>query len=94
MSVPWPFRDPENLAVFTTRQVLEDGRPIQLVTHDAEDGAWQFLSDGAALESDGRIIALREALDIDQAIAELADLPTGWQAFRATPSSPWKRRKT
>jgi hypothetical protein len=41
----WPFDDPENTAVFTTQHVLEYGQPIVRVTHDVEDGAWQFHGD-------------------------------------------------
>lgn len=28
----WPFADPPNLATITTRQVIEEGHPILLVT--------------------------------------------------------------
>ena len=39
----WPFADPPNTAVITTRPVLEQSAPILLVVHDAVDGTWQFL---------------------------------------------------
>lgn len=87
----WPFKDAKNTAVFTTKFVLENNQPILHVSHDAEDGAWQFHSDDVAQESDARIIALSEALDIDPSIAELSDLPEGWKATRQHPSTPWKR---
>ena len=35
----WPFDHPPNPACITTRLVLEEGYPILLVTHDADDGA-------------------------------------------------------
>lgn len=38
MSADWFFDDPPNIAVITTRQILELGYPILHVTHDAEDG--------------------------------------------------------
>jgi len=43
MSKRWPFPDSAETAVLTTRQVLEQGLPVLLVTHDRDDGAWQFL---------------------------------------------------
>jgi hypothetical protein len=39
----WPFDQPRNCAVFTTRQVLEGAEPILHVTHDSDDHGWQFL---------------------------------------------------
>ena len=34
---------PDDIAI-TTRQVLHERWPILLVTHDADDGAWQFVN--------------------------------------------------
>ncbi len=89
---PWPFGDePRNVAVFTTRQVLE-GRPVVRVSHDADDGAWQFLCDSPERPiADARIVALEEALRRDPTLAEVADLPLGWGAWRARPGAPWQR---
>jgi len=93
MNANWPFQDPKDLAVFTTKEVLENRRPILIVTHDVEDGAWQFHSGDSMQESDARIISLDEALTIDPTIAALADMPTGWIASRTTPSHAWKRER-
>lgn len=87
----WPFKEAKNTAVFTTKFVLENNHPILYVFHDAEDGAWQFHSEDVAEQSDARIIALSEALDIDPSIAALDDLPEGWKATRQKPSTPWIR---
>ena len=38
-----PFHTPDGL-VFTSRQVMYDDWPILLVTHDADDEAWQFVN--------------------------------------------------
>jgi hypothetical protein len=38
------FREAKNVAVFTTRQWLDEKKPILRVVHDA-DGDWQFLPD-------------------------------------------------
>lgn len=88
----WPFADPRNVAVFTTTQVLRLGQPILHVSHDDDDGAWQFHT-GAAQVSDGdaMIVALSTIVDHDPSICELADLPCGWIAERDGIGSPWRR---
>ena len=43
MNDDWPFDDPKNVATFTVHQIARDRNPILRVTHDSEDGAWQFL---------------------------------------------------
>ena len=93
MTVPenWPFDDSPNVAVITTRHVLE-GAPILLVAHDEEDGGWQFHTGGPAIEADARVVGLREIWVLDPSVAEVADLPLGWQAWRNTPAGPWRRK--
>jgi len=49
----WPFDDPPHVVVFTTKSIAFRQRPVLLVTHDEEDGAWQFLPrEGAGHEQD------------------------------------------
>ena len=38
------FDESLNTAVFTTKYVIQDKHTITLVSHDLQDGAWQFLS--------------------------------------------------
>jgi hypothetical protein len=40
----WPFEGPQNLAVISNRKVIFGGEWIALVSHDEDDGGWQFLS--------------------------------------------------
>jgi len=35
----WRFEDAPNVAVLTTRSIVQDGAWVARVTHDAEDGA-------------------------------------------------------
>jgi hypothetical protein len=86
----WPFADPPDLAVFTTRAVLEDGLPVLLVAHD-DDGAWQFLCGTTSEVSQARLISLGQVLELDGGLGVLADLPPGWIARRLTPAGPWTR---
>ena len=95
MTTPWPVEDSPNVAVFTTKPVVRGGQPILYVTHDDDDdGAWQFHTDGDALEEDAMLVALKTILALDPSIAELADLPYGWIATRASATSPWVRRSS
>ena len=91
---PWPFEDAPNTASLTTVHVLNRSRPILLVTHDAEDGAWQFLCGTTNDSSDARVVGLNTVLQLDPSLAELADLPPGWRAWRDAPGEPWRRQAT
>jgi hypothetical protein len=88
----WPFGDPPNTASITTRQVLEDGAPILRVSHDADDGSWQFLCGTTDDPADGRVVGLGRMYARDVTLGEIADLPEGWHAWRAGVGLPWQRR--
>jgi hypothetical protein len=92
----WPFDDPPNLAVVSHRTVIFGQEWIALVSHDADDGGWQFLSHETSplKESDGVVVSLREIVQIDPSVAQLADLPLGWRAWRGAKNSLWHRAKT
>jgi hypothetical protein len=88
----WPFDDPPNFATITTRAIMQDDDWIALVFHDADDGGWQFLGPlGAPHIDDGMVVGLDDVLEKDRSIAELADLPLGWRAWRDSPDAPWQR---
>jgi hypothetical protein len=88
----WPFEDPENVATMTVRQITHGGQPILLVSHDADDGMWQFLTGGSVAMSDALLVSLREIYRIDRSVGELADLPLGWTAQRSAVGQPWQRQ--
>jgi len=87
----WPFDQPPNCAVFTTRHVLRDGEPITHVFHDADDHGWQFHYPGDKTDADAMIVALSEICEHDPTVMEVADLPPGWMATRSAIGSPWER---
>ncbi len=92
MKIKWPFTDARNTAIFTTRDVVEEGKPILLVTHDQDDGVWQFHTRKTSPVSDAKIAALDEIVCRDPSVVELADLPLGWSAIRDSITTPWKRQ--
>lgn len=86
----WPFTDPKNVAVFSTQKIVTKESPILFVSHDSDDGAWQFQSGNEVAEDEPKVVSLARIIKIDPKIKELADLPLGWVATRADPESPWQ----
>jgi hypothetical protein len=83
---------PETLVV-TTRQVMNQGWPVLLVSHDADDGRWQFVNGWGDTDDadDGTISHFRHLLEHDASLAGLHDLPLGWRAWRADEHDAWIR---
>ena len=78
--------------MFTTKPVVRDGHPILLVTHDRE-GDWQFLCGTTNRAEDGQLVSLGCIFERDHTIAEVADLPEGWSAYRRAKGAAWRREK-
>jgi len=91
MSLDWPFDDPEETEVITLERILRGESPLLLVTHDLDDGAWQFLDGEHVFEDDGVTVLLGEMVQFDASLEPLADLPPGWYAWRTAPDEPWQR---
>ena len=89
------FEDTLNTAVFTTKSVVKDKKEITYVTHDADDGAWQFFSsdDFDNYEEVAMILSLDEIINIDITVLEIADLPLGYFATRPTSKDSWTTKK-
>ena len=88
----WPFEDPPNVAAIATRAVMEGEEWIALVTHDDDDGSWQFHGQSREPDvDDARVVALHRVLALDPSVRELADLDYGWRAWRTAPDAPWQR---
>lgn len=83
------FREAENLAVFTTRQWIEEQKPILQVIHD-DDGDWQFLT-GDQMPEDIKIVALKQLVLSDPTLNEVFDLEYGKEALRTEVGGEWKR---
>jgi hypothetical protein len=92
MSQPWAFTDAETTSCFTQKQIVHDGLPVLLVAHDEDDGYWQFLDGSERLEAtDGVMVTLGSMVERDPTLADLADLPLGWLAWREKVGGPWYR---
>jgi hypothetical protein len=91
MNMHWPFDQKPNVAAITTRQILEDGYPILRVVHYSDDHSWAFTCGTTNKVKDGRVICMKEVLELDPTISEIADLPTGWGASREVVGGEWQR---
>jgi Domain of unknown function (DUF4262) len=89
----WKFPDPPHTRVFLSETVNKGTEPVTYVSHDAEDGAWQFLGDSMSDGSGPVISCFHHPIDRDPSLAELSDLPSGWYAERGKVGEPWSRRK-
>jgi hypothetical protein len=91
IGMPWPFIDADNTAVFSCRHVIEEDHAILRVSHDEDDGAWQFLCGQPHIQEDARLVCLGCVVLRDKTLTALADLPLGWSADRDGPGLSWVR---
>lgn len=87
----WKFSDPPHTGVFTTKRIMKDEEPIVYVSHDLDDGAWQFHGTSESARESISYVCFHHIVDKDSSIGELHDLPLGWRARRDSPSAPWTR---
>lgn len=87
----WFIDEHPNIAVITTKNILDKSSDILLVCHDEDDGIWQFLDGKDINEEDALIISLKEIVELDNSISQLLySLPLGWSAFRNNKNSEWE----
>lgn len=86
----WPFDEPVNTTVFSTKNVIHEGSPVLTVSHDQE-GDWQFLCGMTDDPDDMSIVCFGCIYELHPFIARFKDLPRGWIAWRDDEDSPWNR---
>lgn len=87
----WKFSDGPHTSAFLSKSVFEKEEPITYVSHDSDDGAWQFLGEKMADGGGPVVSCLHHPIDDDRSLEELHDLPLGWYAVRDKAGDPWKR---
>lgn len=98
--IPPPVRawdDPHDTVVVTIREVVSGQSLILFVRRDpALDwggiGGWQFFDARGPTEESLAIITKTELLALDPTMAEISNLPIGWQAHRPAPGESWFRK--
>ena len=84
------FVEKPDTAVITCSHILENKDPILFVSHDEDDGMWQFLCGADHDISDARVISLKEVFLLDRTIGVLAKMPQGCTATRSNLCDKWK----
>ena len=88
----WPFERSIRSVVYSTRQLVQDGCPILTVAHD-HDGDFQFLCGTPEDVAEISTVCLGCMFEQHPWIAEFADLPKGWVAWRSQPDAPWHKEQ-
>jgi len=86
------FFEKRNLAVFVAKQIFKDDKPILHVSHDSEEGDWQFLTGDTVTNEDIMIVSLEQVVKHAPTINELFNLPRGQFATRDIPGGKWLRQ--
>lgn len=86
----WIWDQTEDTATITTRQVAEQGLPVLVVTHFADDHSWAFTCGVSEDENDVMIVAMETIINLDPTLSEIADLEPGWSAYRDAIGAPWE----
>jgi len=83
------FSDAKDKAVFTCNHVTDDKSPILYVEHDSE-GDWQFLcGQNEHTEENAKVISLKQAVDFDNSLNDLYEMPVGIGAERKKDGEKW-----
>lgn len=87
----WAFESPPNEVAFTIRSIIDGRKPILLVLRDSEedDVAWSFLTGEPIDMSEALLVSLRTVVERDPTVMQVASLPSGWSAQRASAGAEW-----
>jgi len=86
----YKFKESQNTACFTCKHVLDGNADILYVSHDEDDGGWQFLCGDEHIGSDARIVGLGEIVSLHTEINYLFEMPLGVFAERSDSKSAWE----
>jgi len=76
---------------FTVRSIVEGTKPLLMVSRNAEDEGWSFLTGEELDMSEALLVTLRSMVERDSSLLALVDLAPGWTAVREKASSSWTR---
>ena len=71
----FPFREDPNTATILCKHIASGEQPILYVSHDEDDGMWQFLCNEDHTIEDLMLVTLKQAYELDPSIGEINDLP-------------------
>lgn len=82
------FKESLDTVVLTSKYVISGTSPIVYIAHH-EDGTWEFWGKEIIDESEIAVVSLRNIIDIDPTVIEVADLPAEFNAVRKTENDKW-----
>ncbi|MBQ5333208.1 MAG: hypothetical protein J6K92_08115 [Oscillospiraceae bacterium] len=85
----FPFYDAPDTAAICCCHVSDEEKPILFVSHDDEDGMWQFLCGEAHETDEARIVSLKYIFDLDNSVGMLKDMPCGYYSTRKNQNDKW-----
>lgn len=85
----FPFYDEPNTATITCCHIIDEGAPILYISHDEDDGMWQFLCGKTHETYEAKIVSMESKFDLDPSIATLKDMPCGYCAERKSQKDDW-----
>lgn len=83
------FREAKNTMVITTKKIIKGENRILLVSHDEDDGMWEFLDGTEIREEDAAIVSLHEIVTLDSSVNDISYLPLGSIAYRNNITDSW-----
>ena len=86
----YKFEENQNTACLTCGHVLDGNADILFVSHDEDDGGWQFLCGNEHTEDDARVVGLGEIVSLHPEMNYLFEMPLGVCAERNDSSSEWE----
>lgn len=89
----FPFDDAPNTTAIICCHVMKSEAPILYVSHDEDDGMWQFLCGKAHGMDEAKLVSLKWVFNSDKSIGELKDMPCGYYAERETAEDNWVIRR-
>ena len=91
MNTNWKFDQPPNAAACTSSQIIAKQKPILMVSHDADDHGWSFLTGESVSNDEVKLVSMSSIVNLDPTVVEVADLLPGWTAERNSVGSGWTR---
>ncbi len=89
----FPFYDAPDTAAIICCHIMENELPILYVSHDEEDGMWQFLCGRTHEIEEAKLVSLKWVFESDNSVGILKDMPCGYYAERKTQNDDWVIRK-
>lgn len=84
------FKESKTTASFVCNHVINKTKPILYVTHDSE-GYWEFLcGEDDHTEENIKVISLLQAVELDNTINDLHEMPINVGAKRRKMTEKWK----